>query len=330
MSNVTLSQAQSQVQNLDALKSIEQIREEANEREEAFHISRKAALAKELVAKAAKKAEATTRKVAKKATKAAPVAPVVQVVAVAASAAPVVETRPTSAAVQDVEETLEVPETLCTAMAVLALDSALTPTQAYEEFFRLVTDVQQAGEIKRSAADALVQKFYDEVCEIKAAQSKKDWPGLAAIMDLSVKQVVVSANVLDSTVSAEDAVQEIRAYAMAELNTGRFTEDEMAWRMATVSAMMPKVKAAVAARDYVAVADLMEGRAQPEASVERQADVDLPSNVTVDITEDTVTYTVDLGTTSSAPAPDTAMAAAMQRANAPKGNARKGNAPKGK
>ena len=94
--------------------------------------------------------------------------------------------------------------------------------------------------------------------------------------------------------------------------------------MAVVSIMMPLAKAAVAARDYSALADVLAGRVQPEAEPE------LPPNVSVDVTDNTVTYTVDLGTTPVEPAPETAMAAAMQRANAPKGNARKGNAPKGK
>ena len=292
--------------------------------------AKKAEKAKKEAAKTAKKAEKAALKSLKEAAKVAKVVDAAEAAATTKFAdpvAPVAETEPLKAVQMELPEELsiaDIPETIRAAMGALSLDSALDADQASLEFFKVIHRARIAGELDQDLFDVLAKNFFASVGEIKATQAAKDWVALAALMELPVAQVIISANMLDSAVSTEDAVASIRSFAEQELQAGRFDAEEMKQRMAVVSGMMPLAKAAVAARDYAALADVLAGRVEPEAKPE------LPPNVSVDVADNTVTYTVDLGTTSSAPAPDTAMAAAMQRANAPKGNARKGNAPKGK
>lgn len=284
----------------------------------------------EAAAKVTKKAEKAALKSLKEAAKVAKVVDAAEAAATTKPAdpkAPVAETEPLKAVQIELPEEFsiaDIPETIRAAIGALSLDSALDADQASLEFFKVIRQAIADGEIDQDLGDVLVKKFFTSVGETKATQAAKDWDALAALMEIPVAQVIISANMLDSAVSVEDAVASIRTFAEQELQAGRFDADEMEQRMTVVSGMMPLAKAAVAARDYAALADVLAGRVKPEAEPE------LPSNVSVDVTDNTVTYTVDLGAAPVEPVPETAMAAAMQRANAPKGNARKGNAPKGK
>jgi len=303
---------------------------QSRKHEKAEAAAKAAKKAKKEADKAAKKAEKAALKSLKEATKAAKAIDAAEAASTTKPAdpvAPVAETEPLKAVQIELPEEfniMDIPETIRAAMGALSLDSALDADQASLEFFKVLHRARTAGDIEQDLFDVLAKKFFSEVGEVKAAQANKDWDALAETLALPVAQVVISANMLDSAVSVEDAVASIRTFAEQELQSGRFDAEEMEQRMAVVSIMMPLAKAAVAARDYSALADVLAGRVQPEAEPE------LPPNVSVDVTDNTVTYTVDLGTTPVEPAPETAMAAAMQRANAPKGNARKGNAPKGK
>lgn len=303
---------------------------QASIRQKADDVAKEAKKAKKEADEAAKKAEKAARKSLKEATKAAKAIDAAEAASSTKPAdpvAPVAETEPLKAVQMELPEELsiaDIPETIRAAMGALSLDSALDADQASLEFFKVIHRARIAGELDQDLFDVLAKNFFASVGEIKATQAAKDWDALAALMEIPVAQVIISANMLDSAVSVKDAVASIRTFAEQELQAGRFDADEMEQRMAVVSGMMPLAKAAVAARDYAALADVLAGRVKPEAEPE------LPPNVSVDVADNTVTYTVDLGAAPVEPVPETAMAAAMQRANAPKGNARKGNAPKGK
>lgn len=284
--------------------------------------------AKKEADKAAKKAEKAALKSLKEATKAAKV---IGAAEAAASSVPVTEIEPLQAISLDLpddEEAIEVPKAITAAMDALAFDSALDADQASLEFFKLVNRTHAAGEIDRDLADALMKKFFWDVADVKAALAEKDWGKLAKTVGLPVEQVVVTVGMLDSAVSADDSAKMIQEFTVKELGADQLNGVELTRRMAAVTSAVAKIKEAAAARDYVVLADLMANAMTGHITVETEPE--LPPNVVAEITDDTVTYTVDLGAAPVEPVPDTAMAAAMQRANAPKGNARKGNAPKGK
>lgn len=290
--------------------------------------AKKAEKAKKEAAKTAKKAEKAALKSLKEATKAAKV---IDAAEAAASSVPVTEIEPLQAISLDLpddEEAIEVPKAITAAMDALAFDSALDADQASLEFFRLVNRTHAAGEIDRDLADALMKKFFWDVADVKAALAEKDWGKLAKTVGLPVEQVVVSVGMLDSAVSADDSAKMIQEFTVKELGADQLNGVELTRRMAAVTSAVAKIKEAAAARDYGVLAYLMANAMTGHITVETEPE--LPPNVVAEITDDTVTYTVDLGAAPVEPVQDTAMAAAMQRANAPKGNARKGNAPKGK